>query len=122
MHVAKAGREEREMAGNTGAEEERPPKADCRRHVLSLQQGEALILTTSCFLARSLWEPRFVVWDRKETAKEPDSGVVSENILCTATGVSLLCLKWNQWDQDLSLIHDLASWSLLSMVGYLVQP
>lgn len=47
-----------------------------------------------------------MVWTRKETAKEPDSGVVSENILCIAAGVSLLCLKW---DQDLSLIHDLAS-------------
>lgn len=39
VHVAEAGREEREMAGITGAEEERPPKAGCRRHGAFLAAG-----------------------------------------------------------------------------------
>lgn len=39
--MAKAGREEREMAGNTGAEEERLPKADCGRHGAFLAAGRS---------------------------------------------------------------------------------
>lgn len=39
VHVAKAGREEREMVGNTGAEEECPTKAGCCRHGAFLAAG-----------------------------------------------------------------------------------
>lgn len=81
------------MAGNTGAEEERPTTADWRRLGAFLVIGRSADPYYQLFpSSHALGAPLRGV-GQERNSKGTREWVVSENILCSAAGVSLLRLK-----------------------------